>query len=174
MDSDDAHLFTDVFHRHRHAVHAYLLGRVADPESARDLLQETFLRVWRRLAELRPLDVDRQRAWIFTVARNLTIDTYRSDATRQATSTAIENQPRPRGIGPADQVELRDRLAVLQDAIRALPEEQRVIVSMATVGEMTSKQIGEALGQPAGTIRYKLSQARRRLAAVLDLEDVTG
>jgi RNA polymerase sigma-70 factor, ECF subfamily len=60
----------------------------------------------------------------------------------------------------------------LQHAIRALPEEQRVILSMATVGEMTSNQIGDALGQPAGTVRYKLSQARRRLA--LDLEEVTG
>jgi RNA polymerase sigma-70 factor, ECF subfamily len=46
-----------------------------------------------------------------------------------------------------------------------------VILSMATAGGLTSRQIGEALGEPAGTIRYRLSQARKQLAGALDLED---
>jgi RNA polymerase sigma-70 factor (ECF subfamily) len=46
-----------------------------------------------------------------------------------------------------------------------------VILSMATAGGLTSAQIGQALGEPAGTVRYRLSQARKQLAAALDLEE---
>src|SRR5215218_10558190 len=85
---DDAAVFTRIFDEHRHAVHAYFVGRVGDPELARDLVQETFLRVWRRLSEVGPLPAEQQRAWIFTVAGNLAIDSYRAAATRQAAEAA--------------------------------------------------------------------------------------
>src|SRR5690606_18391343 len=64
-------LFTEIFEANHRAVHAYLLGRVGDRELARDLVQETFLRVWRRLDEVAALPSERRQAWIFTVARNL-------------------------------------------------------------------------------------------------------
>jgi RNA polymerase sigma-70 factor, ECF subfamily len=73
--------------------------------------------------------------------------------------------------GPELEAEYGERLAQLDAAIRELPEEQRVILSMATAGGLTSREIGEALGEPAGTVRYRLSQARKQLAAALDLED---
>ena len=171
---DDTTVFTGIFERHRHTVHAYFLGRVADPELARDLLQEAFLRVWRRLSELRPLSEDRQRAWIFTVARNLVVDSYRAGAARRAAETALRQDAGTREAtvaGPERQVELGERLARLDAAIARLPEEQRVILSMATVGGLTSRQIGEALGEPAGTVRYRLRLARKQLAAELDLEE---
>ena len=163
---DDAAVFTQIFERHRDAVHAYFVGRVADPELARDLLQETFLRVWRRLPEVGSLAGDQQRAWIFTVARNLAIDSYRAGASRRA-AEARETTV----AGPDLEAEYSERLAQLDAAIRELPEEQRVILSMATAGGLTSREIGEALGEPAGTVRYRLSQARKQLAAALDLED---
>ncbi|MGH3322132.1 MAG: sigma factor-like helix-turn-helix DNA-binding protein [Streptosporangiaceae bacterium] len=53
-------------------------------------------------------------------------------------------------------------------AIRALPEELRVVLTMHTVGELTSAQIGAALDQPAGTVRYKLALARKQLATILE------
>jgi RNA polymerase sigma-70 factor, ECF subfamily len=156
-------------------VHAYLLGRVADPELARDLLQETFLRAWRRLSEIGPLPDAQQRAWIFTVARNLAIDSYRASAARQAAEAALRHDAATQQTtvaGPHLHAELGERLAQLDAAIRRLPEDQRVIPSMATAGGLTSRQIGEALGMPAGTVRYRLSQARKQLAGErLDLED---
>jgi RNA polymerase sigma-70 factor (ECF subfamily) len=174
LSRDDADVFTRIFDRHRHAVHAYFLGRVADPELARDLLQETFLRAWRRLSEIGPLPDEQQRAWIFTVARNLAIDSYRAGAARQAAEAALRHDAatRPATVaGPHLHAELNERVAQLDAAIRRLPEDQRVILSMATAGGLTSRQIGEALGEPAGTIRYRLSQARKQLAAALDLEE---
>jgi RNA polymerase sigma-70 factor, ECF subfamily len=171
---DDAAVFTTIFDQHRHAVHAYFLGRVADPELARDLLQETFLRAWRRLSEIARLPEDRQRAWIFTVARNLAIDSYRASAARQAAEAALRQHAATQETtvaGPHAHAELGERLAQLEAAIHRLPEDQRVILSMSTAGGLTSRQIGEALGEPAGTVRYRLSQARKQLAASLDLED---
>jgi RNA polymerase sigma-70 factor, ECF subfamily len=171
---DDAAVFTRIFNRHRHAVHAYFLGRVADPELARDLLQETFLRAWRRLSEIGPLPDEQQRAWIFTVARNLAIDSYRASAARRAAEATMRHHAaiqRTTVAGPHLHAELRERLALLDAAIRSLPEDLRVTLAMATAGGLTSRQIGEALGEPAGTVRYRLSQARKQLAAALDLED---
>jgi RNA polymerase sigma-70 factor (ECF subfamily) len=171
---DDAAVFTRIFDQHRHAVHAYFLGRVADPELARDLVQETFLRAWRRLSEIGSLPEDARRAWIFTVARNLAIDSYRADAARRAAEAALCQDAATRQTavaGPHLHAELGEQVARLDAAIRGLPEEQRVILSMATAGGLTSRQIGEVLGEPPGTVRYRLSQARKQLATALDLED---
>jgi RNA polymerase sigma factor (sigma-70 family) len=115
---DDAAAFTRVFDEHRHAVHAYFTGRVADPEL------------------------------------------------RQQAATEPATVPGPHLGAEAD-----ERRAQLDAAIRRLPEELRVTLTMATAGGLTSRQIGEALGEPAGTIRYRLSRARTQLAADLDLEE---
>lgn len=171
MSIDDETRFTALFEAHRHGVHAFLLAKTSDAETARDLLQEAFLRLWRRLDEIDGLDERRQRAWIYTVARNLVIDRYRSAATRRATFTAMAHEAERTGADrpdAADHVALRDQLAHLHQAIAQLPEEQRVILTMAAVADMTSRQIGDALDLPAGTVRYRLHQARTRLTEQLE------
>lgn len=164
--SDDQAAFAELFERHRHGMHAYLLGKTSDAEAASDLLQETFLRAWRRFDELAPLTDARQRAWLFTVAGNLVIDGYRARATRHATVAKLAHEGERDGAqrDAADEVALRDELALLGRAIAELPEQQRTILTMTTVGDMTSREVAEALGLPAGTVRYELHQARARLA----------
>ena len=66
-----------------------------------------------------------------------------------------------RGIGIAARP--RDELELLGDAIAQLPDDEREILTMIAMAEMNSTQVAEALGLPAGTVRYKLHQARRRL-----------
>jgi RNA polymerase sigma-70 factor, ECF subfamily len=166
--SDDRAAFSELFERHRHGIHAYLLGRTSDAEAASDLLQETFLRAWRAVGQLTPLESDRQRAWLFTVARNLVVDRYRQRATRHATITALVHEhDGEEDSDTAEQVVARDQLAQLDRALAALPDRQRTILTMATVADMTSREIGEALDLPAGTVRYELHQTRARLARQL-------
>ena len=64
-----------------------------------------------------------------------------------------------------------ERVAVVGEAIRRLPEPQRVTLTMAAAGEMTSAELAAALGVPAGTVRYRLSLARRAVAEALDRYD---
>jgi RNA polymerase sigma-70 factor (ECF subfamily) len=71
----------------------------------------------------------------------------------------------------AELVAGREQFRELEAAILKLPEEQRCILLMTVVGEMSSSQIGSALSMPPGTVRYKLFQARQSLAQQLGMLD---
>jgi RNA polymerase sigma-70 factor (ECF subfamily) len=133
-------------------------------------VQEVFLRAWRRIDELADMAEQSRRAWLYAVARNLLTDHYRAAATCAQTNASLQAAAASVRIGPVDPAglaETADEVELVGAAIRALPPEQRLILTMHAVGEMNSSQIGEALEQPAGTIRYKLSTARRALARAL-------
>jgi RNA polymerase sigma-70 factor (ECF subfamily) len=164
--------FDCLYDAHQRTLQAYFLGRTGDPELALDLLQEAFVRVWRNLEMLLALTPARQRAWLFAIARNLVIDQYRGRATRSAAQDALVAS-----VDPADQVSEsperiveRDReLRRVDEAIRRLPESLRTVLVLQVLDERTSAEIGELLDRPAGTVRYQISQARKRLAEELRL-----
>jgi len=161
--------FRELYDAHRVAVHAYFVGRTGDRWLAADLMQEAFLRAWQRLPELAGLpDDDARRAWIFAVSRNLSIDEHRRARTRAATDAALRREPADVGAPASTTVIAAERVAVVAEAIKSLPEQQRVTLSLAAAGGLTSAEIASALGVPAGTVRYRLSLARRTLAGALD------
>lgn len=170
-DSEGA--FDRIFAAHREPVFAYLVGRTGDREEALDLLQETFLRGWRSLPTLEGLEPGRQRAWLFTVARNLVTDAWRGRTVRAQAVAELargEDGVAPAGEEPAARAESRERMERLRAAIRDLPEDWRVPLVMQTVGGLNSTEISRLLGDPPGTIRYRLSMARGRLAERLATE----
>ncbi len=174
---DSEALFDRIYGEHSRAVHAYFVGRTGDPETALDLLQETFIRAWRHLDVLRELPADRQRYWIFAVAKHALTDHYRKEAAREVANRAYAREPGP-STSPSDEpghdLERREEVELLDRAIRRLPEDLRALIAMQVIGGMTSGQIGEALDRPAGTVRYQLSLARRELARQVRLIEGDG
>jgi RNA polymerase sigma-70 factor (ECF subfamily) len=168
--------FRRLYEAHRAAVHAYFAGRTGDRERAADLMQEVFLRAWQHLDKVAGLPEDGQRGWLFTVARNLSIDSARHQRTADGAQHALEREPSAQQApaAPASTAVLAaERAGVVAAAVARLPEQQRVTLTMAAAGELTSAQIGAALGVPAGTVRYRLSLARRTLAEALgDYDDL--
>ncbi|HET7013383.1 MAG TPA: sigma-70 family RNA polymerase sigma factor [Streptosporangiaceae bacterium] len=159
--------FRRLYEASRASVHAYFTGRTGSPQQAADLMQDVFLRAWRHLDELTALPEDRQRAWIFTVARNLSVDAHRRESTRVGTEQVLAREPTDSQRSASTAVIAAERVAVVGEAIRRLPESQRVTLTMAAAGGMTSAELAEALGVPAGTVRYRLSLARRAVAEAL-------
>lgn len=159
--------FRRLYDAHRSAVHAYFVGRTGDRWAAADLMQEVFLRAWQRAADVLAKPADAQRAWLFTVARNLSVDAHRHERTLADTTAALRREP----VGTPPQAHTSvvdaDRVAVVGAAIRTLPESQRVTLSLAAAGGLSSAQIAAALDIPPGTVRYRLSLARRTLATAL-------
>ncbi|MBL7255748.1 RNA polymerase sigma factor [Paractinoplanes lichenicola] len=163
--------FRELYDAHRTAVHAYFTGRTGDRWLAADLMQETFLRAWRRFPELSGLADDGQRAWLFTVARNLSIDEHRHSRTRAAADAVLRAEPVEVAAPASASVLAAERVAVVAETIKRLPEPQRVALTLAAAGGLTSAEIATALGVPAGTVRYRLSLARRTLAEALSTYD---
>jgi RNA polymerase sigma-70 factor (ECF subfamily) len=164
--------FDRLYDTHQRTLHAFLLGRTGDPELALDLLQEAFVRAWRNLDLLLALEPARQRAWMFTTARNLIIDQHRGRATRASAQEALVATIDPQdqlSEGPETVVERERELRLVDEAMRRLPEQLRTVLVLQVLDERTSAEIGELLGRPAGTIRYQISQARKRLAEELRL-----
>ncbi|MFC7624648.1 RNA polymerase sigma factor [Microlunatus sp. GCM10028923] len=168
--------FEQLYDDHRQGVWALFLGRHSDRTIAEELTQETFLRLWRRIDAVAPLGPESQRAWIFRVARNLSIDAYRTAAAARTAvrQVADELRPRPAGEGAeADVAEVaigREQLAAVSRAVSTLPETQRVVLTMIAVGGLRAVDVAEALEIPAGTVRYRLSEARRTLKMILESE----
>jgi RNA polymerase sigma-70 factor (ECF subfamily) len=167
-------LFDDLYAAHRQTLHAFLLGRISDPELALDLLQEAFVRAWRNLDMLVACSPRRQRAWLFATSRNLVIDQYRSRATRTVAHDALQvevSHDAPVSESAERTAEREDEVRVVDAAIQHLPEELRIVLVLQVLGEHTSAEIGEMLGRPAGTVRYQISRARKLLAETLRLLD---
>jgi len=167
--SDEQRLFDDLYDAHRRTLHAFFLGRTNDRDLALDLLQEVFLRAWRSIEVVEALPAERRHHWLFSVARNLVVDTYRS---RGAGRAAVERLQRltPPAVADAPEASVvdQDQRERVDSAIASLPDDLRVVLVLRVLGERTSAEIGEMLGRPAGTVRYQLAQARMRLASVLE------
>ncbi|MFN8494224.1 MAG: RNA polymerase sigma factor [Caldilineaceae bacterium] len=166
--------FDQIYADHRQALHAYFFGRTGNAEVALDLIQETFLRAWRNLPALQAMAANQHRYWLFTVARNLLTDHYRHQAVQTTAEAALEREVAQRAGQPQDwdaQIQVREQLQRLDQAIERLPENLRTVLLMQVLGDLNSSQIGDILELPAGTVRYQISLARKRLAEELQLPE---
>jgi RNA polymerase sigma-70 factor, ECF subfamily len=165
----DVSLFDLTYEQHHRSLYAFLLGKAGEAV-APDLLQETYLRVWRHVADLRLVPEERRRYWLFTLARNVLTDHYRRGSVRRRHESELDPDEQNEGSRAAVAAQTdQDSRMDINTAIGRLPQELRTLVAMRYLGEMDSSEIGEALGMPAGTVRYQLALARRQLARELRL-----
>jgi RNA polymerase sigma-70 factor (ECF subfamily) len=146
--------------RLRRYAHA-LAGNRADAD---DLVQDTLERAWARSGLWR--GVADMRAWLFGIMHNLHVDGLR----RGRLSTVPMDDGTPDVPVPPTQA---DRLAVadLQAALERLPAEQREVLLLVALEEMSYAEIAAALGIPIGTVMSRLSRGRERLRRILAGEE---
>jgi RNA polymerase sigma-70 factor (ECF subfamily) len=139
----------------------YARALVGDRSGADDLVQDTMERGWRRLASWqRGSDM---RAWLFSIMHNLHVD----QARRSSVPTDVLDDDTPH---PPVQATQADGLAMrdLQSALQALPAEQREILLLVALEEMTYDEVAATLGVPIGTVMSRLSRARQKLRAHME------
>lgn len=134
---------------------------VGDRALADDLVQDTLERGWSRLAQWRPgSDL---RAWLFGIMHNLRVDQLR----RPGLSTlplADEESEVPIRATQSDRLEINDLAA----ALARLPEEQRAVLLLVGLEEMSYEQIAGTLNIPLGTVMSRLARGRERLRLILE------
>jgi RNA polymerase sigma factor (sigma-70 family) len=141
----------------------YAWALVRDAEAADDLVQDTLERAIAHWAQRRQ-DAD-LRAWLFTIQRNLFISELRRRKRRgsQVDPEILEGVPAP-DPRPDEATGLRDILVGLD----ALPEEQRSVLLLVGVEDLSYEQAARVLGLPIGTVMSRLSRAREKMRRFMD------
>ena len=133
-------------------------------EDAEDVAQEAFARAYRRFRQLR--DRTRFRAWLVRMTWRLALDRQRGERRRLTRDTAwADGAPAvaPAPTGPVERLRARE----LWHAIDALPPKLRMVVVLANIEGHGMNEVATLLGVPAGTVKSRLFEARRRLKEML-------
>ena len=141
---------------------SYALRITGDVETARDVVQETFVRLCMERAELNGNHV---AAWLFTVCRRRALDVRRKESRMQALTEATIETRESVEPGPEALVDRRDD-ATRADALLAdLPENQREVVRLKFGAGLSYKEIAEVTGLSVGNVGFLLHTAIRTLRA---------
>jgi len=134
------------------------LGRRVDVE---DLVQETFLRVFRYLPEFEGRA--KLSTWICTVAQRVAVDELRRRQRTIATAPAELAEQVPAEDDVLRATEQHERDALLRAAVAALPDKYRLPLVYASIDGLDYETIGAMLGMPVGTVKTNVFRGKQRL-----------
>jgi RNA polymerase sigma-70 factor (ECF subfamily) len=132
---------------------AFLRHAVGNQQSAEDLMQETFVQLWRRPNGFQP-ERGSLRAYLYGIARKHAAEWWRG---QNLQGREIETDPTP---------ERGEMVSVVGDAFRRLPHEQRMLLWLREVEGQSYAEIAEILAIPVGTVGSRLSSAREALQTI--------
>jgi RNA polymerase sigma-70 factor, ECF subfamily len=141
-----------------------------DSTEAEDVVQETFIDLWRRSAQF---DSTRggAAAWIVTIARSRAIDRLRASGTAGRAIAGVATSPElllASQVPPPHEAEERRRDEErVAGALATLPPEQREAIELAYFEGLTQSEIATQTGRPLGTVKMRVKLAIAKLAALL-------
>lgn len=148
--------------RYRKLVLSVAYRLCGDAALAEDIAQDTFVRVWDRLADYKPSG--NFRAWLVRIAANLTIDALRKHKPVADIEDLSLVAPGP---GPEAAAVSGERAAAVRAALMRLPVQSRAVLVLREYDSLSYQEIADALDIPLGTVKSRLNDARRRLKAEL-------
>lgn len=158
-DAQDRAAFAALFDHFAPRIKGFLIKSGADASVAEDCAQDVMVTVWRKAHLYDPTRAS-VATWIFTIARNRRIDLLRRD-----------RRPEPEDLpwGPVEEPDQVDVVALQQEseklgqALKNLPNAQRVLIEKAYFGDMSQSEIASETGLPLGTIKSRIRLALDRL-----------
>jgi len=165
--SDDGDLLRTLHEQHAGALWSYVVGLTnGDRAQAQDVVQETMLRAWRNPKVLEQASGS-ARGWLFTVAKRIVIDEWRTARSRRERVTAdLPERPVPDATDAAV-----DRHLVMA-ALQRLSPEHRAVLHECYFRGSSVNEAAAALGIPPGTVKSRTHYAMRALK--LALEELGG
>jgi RNA polymerase sigma factor (sigma-70 family) len=170
--SGDGRAFGELFERHADAVYNHCFRRTASWSQAQDLTSVVFLEAWRKRKAVR-LVGDSIRPLLLAVANNVMRNASRAAGRYERFLARIPKPPESEAF--SDEVDRRldeeRSMRLLLDYLDELRIEEREALSLCYWSGLSYEEAAAALGVPVGTIRSRLSRARRHLKALATDDD---
>jgi RNA polymerase sigma-70 factor (ECF subfamily) len=160
----DAAAFGQLVTRYQDRLYNTVVHVVGSSDTAYDVVQDAFVQAYTKLEKF-----ERASAfytWLYRIAVNLAISRRRREkpmASIDQVREVLGNEPLDDAELPAAQLEQRERACQVHQALSALSEEHRTILTLREMEDFSYEQIAEILELPVGTIRSRLHRARMQL-----------
>jgi RNA polymerase sigma-70 factor (ECF subfamily) len=163
--------FEALYQRHSREVWALAYARWMNADTAMDITQEAFLRLWKQWEAGE--EILNPRAWLLRVARNLAEDHAKSAFRRNGTHPPqTMNGVQAHDLLPLESLEREETFAQLREVLDQLPKPDREILTLRYALDYNTGEIAELLAINATAVHMRLSRARQRLADRLKAQGV--
>jgi RNA polymerase sigma-70 factor, ECF subfamily len=151
-------VFTKLFAESRDALHRYIRRFVGSSETAKEIVQEAFLRTYRERDSVTTL-----RAFLFSTARNLAANEYRHRRTveRDAAGNFGDSRVNPQSESLESELLRDERNRLVQEAIDHLPRQCRAAFTLRVFHECSYKEVADRLGISAKTVEKHIARGLR-------------
>ena len=155
--------FLQAYDKHADAIYRYCYFRVYQKQLAEDLVQDTFMRVWQYLAKGH--QVDSMKAFLYTTARNLIIDTKRKSKPQISIE---ESEEHGSFLVDKDAQMIYDHLdaQIIYDVLHALTSEDQELIILRYIEGYKPKEIAVLLGETPNVISVRLHRAKKEFKTV--------
>ena len=144
----------------------YALRFTGDLERARDVVQDTFLKLCRQS----PSELDGHLSqWLFTVCRNAAIDVQKKER-RMSTATELVDRASPPAAPPDDEVSTRDSAEQALRMLDRLPQNQQEVIRLKFQNELSYREIADVTGLTVSNVGFLLHIGLKRLRELLKAE----
>jgi len=162
--SGDVDAFELLYREHSGRIYALCLRlKAGDSSDATELMQDVFIRAWRRLSTFRGDCAF--SSWLHRLAVNTMLENARSDSRRIARVLPMDDTSRLAGAARSSGVELK---MDMENAIASLPRGARLAFVLHDVEGYQHQEIAEQLSVSVGTVKAQLHRARRLLRERLE------
>ena len=166
LDGDEG-AFTALVKKYQKWVHTLVWRKIGDFHAAEELTQDIFLKVYKRLSTLKPLD--RFPGWLYVITTRHCITWLRKKRVSMTSLDAISTAELEEicytqyEANRSDEASIEHQRELVKRLLQKLPESERTVVTLYYMAEMTSEEVGAFLGVSPNTIRSRLRRARKRL-----------
>lgn len=171
-DSKQSRWFAEEIHPHEAILRGYLRGAFPAVRDIDDVVQESYLRVWKAASVRR---VESAKAFLFRVARNIALDLMRRHRSSPVTTVGdltllpvIAEKPAPAGAAG-----LEERITLLVEAMEELPPRSREVMILCKLHSLSYREAAARLGISEKTVGEHLYRGMKRLGEGLQRRGVT-
>jgi RNA polymerase sigma-70 factor, ECF subfamily len=162
--------FTSFYEKESDALFRFCYWRVTNRELALELAQESFARLWAKMAE--GAQMDNQRAFLYVVARHLIIDWYRKGKSGSLEALSEEGE---RPFEPMDQnahidIEVGSEARRVAEKINDLPEQYRDVVYMRFVEDLRPREISQILKISTNAVSVRITRGLEELRRISGID----
>jgi len=170
--------FEELVRRYQRPISAYDYRMVGNYESALDLTQEIFIKVYNSLSRYRA--EFKFSTCIYKIAHNAAVDHLRRSATREQSLVAgpegdtFDLPIESTHISPEQESERRERTTEIESVVRALPANYRELIILRHSQDLSYEEIVDVTGLPLGTVKNRLFRAREMMRQQFVDRGITG